>query len=75
MVEKYLKKNYDPTKKKTKKKQQKNKKKTNISTKKNLIYVATYNKNNPDLFTEIITNLELKIEEVLDTTKVIKSQR
>ena len=44
-----------------------------------LSYVATYNKNNPELFTEIIKNLELKnknkIKGIQDTTKVIKSQR
>ena len=45
-----------------------------------LAYITTYNKNNPQLFTEIIKNLEelknnAKIEETLDTTKVIKSQR
>ena len=42
-------------------------------------YVTTYNKNNPELFTEIIKNLEGlqnndKIKEILDTTKIIKSQ-
>ena len=45
-----------------------------------LAYVTTYNKNNPELFTEIIKNLEGlenndKIKEILDTTKIIKSQR
>ena len=40
----------------------------------------TYNKNNPELFTEIMKNLEElkkndKIKEILDTTKIIKSQR
>ena len=44
-----------------------------------LAYVTTYNKNNPKLFTEITENLELKnndnIKKILDTTKVIKSQR
>ena len=44
-----------------------------------LAYVATYNKNNPELFAEIIKDLEEinkndKIKEILDTTKVIKSQ-
>ena len=44
-----------------------------------LAYVATYNKNNLELFTEKIKNLEElknndKIKEILDTTKVIKSQ-
>ena len=47
--------------------------------KKPLAYVATYNKNYPELFTEIMKNLELKnkdkIKEILDTTKTIKSQR
>ena len=43
-------------------------------------YVATYNKNNPELFSEIMKNLEEsenkdKIKEILDTTKMIKSQR
>ena len=42
-------------------------------------YVATYNKNNPVQFTEIRKNLELKnmdkIKEILDITKIIKSQR
>ena len=42
-------------------------------------YVATYNKNNPELFAKIIKNLELKnsdkIKEVQDATEVIKSQR
>ena len=45
-----------------------------------IVYVATYNKNNPELFKEIIKNLkELKnndkIKEILESTKVIKSQR
>ena len=47
--------------------------------KKPLAYVTIYNKNNPKLFIEIIKNLELKnndkIKEILDITKVIKSQR
>ena len=48
--------------------------------KKPLVYVATYNKNNPELFIEIMKNLEElknkeKIKEILDTTKIIKSQR
>ena len=43
-------------------------------------YVTTYNKNNPELFTEINKkNLELKnndkIKEILDTKEIIKSQR
>ena len=43
-------------------------------------YVATYNKNNPELFREIMKNLEEienkdKIKEILNTTKMIKSQR
>ena len=47
---------------------------------KRLVYVATYNKNNPELFTEIMKNLEEiqnedKIKEILDTTKIIKNQR
>ena len=42
--------------------------------------VATYNKNNPELFTEIMKNLEEienkdKIKEIQDTTKIIKNQR
>ena len=45
-----------------------------------LEYVATYNKNNPELFTEIMKNQEQiknkdKIKEILDTAKIIKSQR
>ena len=44
-----------------------------------LAYVATYNKNNPEQFTEIIKYLEFKnydkIKEILDTTKIIKNQR
>ena len=45
-----------------------------------LAYAATYNKNNPELFTEIMKNLEElknkdKIKEMLDMTKIIKSQR
>ena len=44
-----------------------------------LAYVTTYNKNNPELFTEIMKNLEkLKNNDKIkipDTTKVIKSQR
>ena len=43
-----------------------------------LAYVVTYNKNNPELFTEILKNLEKlknndKIKEILDTTKIIRS--
>ena len=43
-------------------------------------FVATYNKNNPELFSEIMKNLEElknkdKNKEILDTTKIIKSQR
>ena len=43
-------------------------------------YIATYNKTKPELFAEIMKNLgELKnkdkIKEILDTTKIIKSQR
>ena len=46
---------------------------------KTLTYVETYNKNNPELFTEIMKNLEElknkdKIKETLDTIKIIKSQ-
>ena len=42
-----------------------------------LSYVATYNKNNPELFTEIMKNMEEieskhKIKEILDKTKIIK---
>ena len=45
-----------------------------------LAYVTTYNKNNPELFTETMKNLEEhknkdKIKEILDTTKIIKSQK
>ena len=45
-----------------------------------LAYVATYNKNNLELLTEIMRNLKDtenkdKIKEILDTTKMIKSQR
>ena len=45
-----------------------------------LAYVATYNKNNPELYTEIMKKLKEienkdKIKEILDTTKIIKSQR
>ena len=45
-----------------------------------LAYVATYNENNPELFTEIMKNLEElknneKIKKILATTKIIKSQR
>ena len=41
---------------------------------------TTYNKSNPKLFTEIMKNLEElknkdKIKEILDTTKIIKSQK
>ena len=40
-------------------------------------YVATYNKNNPELYTDIMKNLEEienkdKIKEILDTAKIIK---
>ena len=47
--------------------------------KKPLAYIATYNKNTPELFIEIIKNLEEfknndKIKEILDTTKIIKSE-
>ena len=47
---------------------------------KTLAYIATYNKNNPELFTEIMKNLKEienndKIKEILDTAKIIKSQR
>ena len=43
-------------------------------------YATTYNKNNPEVFTEILKKLEEienqdKIKEILDTTKIIKSQR
>ena len=45
-----------------------------------LAYITTYNKNNPELFIEIIKNLEElenkdKIKEILDKTKIMKSQR
>ena len=45
-----------------------------------LAYVVTYNKNNPELFREIMKNLEelknkYKIKEIFDTTKSIKCQR
>ena len=48
--------------------------------KKPVAYVAAYNKNNPELFTEIMKDLDElknrdKIKEILDTTKIIKSQR
>ena len=44
------------------------------------IYIYIYNKNNPELFTEIMKNLKEienkdKIKEILNTTKIIKSQR
>ena len=44
-----------------------------------LTYIATDNKNNPELFTEIIKNLEEllnndKIKEILDTTKSLKAR-
>ena len=40
-----------------------------------LEYVATYNKNDPELFTERIKNPEeLKTNEILDTTKIIRSR-
>ena len=47
---------------------------------KHLAYDATYNKNNPEIFTEIMKNPEKikdkdKNQEILDTTKIIKSQR
>ena len=50
----------------------------NHNNEKSLAYVTTYNKNNPELFTEIVfKNLELKstdkIKGIIDTTKVIKS--
>ena len=59
-------------------KEQQNFKKYNNE--KPLAYVTTYNKNNPELFTEIMKNLEEfknndKIKEILDITKVIKSHR
>ena len=42
-------------------------------------YIYLPNINNPELFTEIMKNIELenndKIKEILDTTKIIKSQR
>ena len=49
----------------------------NHNNEKPLAYVATYNKNNPELFTEIMKNLEeLKNKhKIKDTTKIIKSQR
>ena len=44
-----------------------------------MAYMATYNKINPEIFTEIIKNLKLKnnnrIKNILDTTKVIKNHR
>ena len=45
-----------------------------------LTYVSTYSKINPEVFTEILKNLEEiqnkdKIKEIQDTTKIIKSQR
>ena len=45
-----------------------------------LAYVETYNKNNRELFIDIMKNQEElknkdKIKEILDTTKIIKSQR
>ena len=45
-----------------------------------LAYIATYNKNKPELFTEIIKNLEElknneKIKYIRDTRKIIESQR
>ena len=47
---------------------------------KSLAYITTHDKNNPELYTEILKNLEEienkdKIKEILDTTKIIKSQR
>ena len=48
--------------------------------KKPVAYVTTSNKNNPEIFTEIMKNLEEhknndKIKEILDTRKIINSQR
>ena len=40
-----------------------------------LAYVVTCNENNPEIYTEIMKNLEDKNKEILDTTKLIKSQR
>ena len=44
-----------------------------------LAYITTYNKNNPEPFTEMMKNLELKnndkIKEILDTTKVRDSPK
>jgi len=42
-----------------------------------LAYVSTYNKNNPEIFTNILHQLENneKIKNILDTTKIIKSKR
>ena len=47
--------------------------------KKPLAYVTTYYKNNPELYSEIMKNLEElknkdKIKEIIDITKIIKSQ-
>ena len=52
---------------------------THTHTHTHLVYVTTYNKNNPELFTNIILKTENfknndKIKEILDTT-IIKSQR
>ena len=51
-----------------------------VQQQKSLAYVTTYNNNNLELFIEVIKNLEElkineKIEEILNTAKVIKSQR
>ena len=53
------------------------KKKTNNE--KRLAYVAAYNKNNPELFTEMMKNIEElknkdKIKEILDTKKSLKAR-
>ena len=66
------------SRKSTKKKKFQNPQKHNNE--KPLDYIATYNKNNPESFTEIIKNLEEfrnndKIKEILDATKVIKNYR
>ena len=53
--------------------------KKNTSTRNPKQKVSTYNKNNPELFTEIMKNLEEikkdKIKDILDKTKIIKIQR
>ena len=59
-------------------KESRNPKKRN--NKKPLAYVATYNKNNPEQFTEIMKKLEEiknkdKTKEILSTIKIMKSQR